>query len=58
MIILKTKNKIKKIKVKKDDCIENFFNLVLNKVKNNKYSFFYEKILQDAKIRNTIKKFN
>jgi predicted dehydrogenase len=57
-IILKTRNKVKEIKVKKDDCIENFFNLVLNKVKNNNYSFFYEKILKDAKIRNTIKKFN
>ena len=57
-IILKTKNKIKKIKVEKDDCIENFFNLVLNKFKYKKYSFFYDRILEDAKIRNVIKKFN
>ena len=57
VIIVKTKNKIKKIKVKKDDCIENFFNLLLNKFKLKEYSFFYDIILEDAKIRNAIKKF-
>ena len=55
-IILKTKNKIKKIKVKRDDCIGNFFRLVYRVIKNNNYSFFYNIMLQDAKIRNAIKK--
>ena len=55
-IILKTKNKIKKIKVKKDDCINNFFKLVLSSLNNKKYSFFYDTMLKDAKIRNCIKK--
>ena len=33
LVIIKTKNKIKKIMVKKDDCIDNFFKLVLNDFK-------------------------
>jgi len=55
-ITVKTKNKIKKILVRKDDCIDNFFKLVLNALRNKKYSHFYKIILQDAKIRNIIKK--
>ena len=47
---------IKKIKVKKDDCIKNFFNLVLTALKNKKYSFFYNTMLQDVKVRDVIKK--
>ena len=54
-IIVKTKNKFKKIKVKKDDCINNFFKLVLKALKNKKYNYFYKTILQDGKNRNIIK---
>ena len=56
-IIVKTKNKFKKIKVKKDDCINNFFKLVLIALKNKKYNFFYKTILQDGKNRNIINKY-
>jgi len=55
-ITLKTKNMIKKIKVKKDDCIKNFFKLVLTALKDKKYSFFYNTMLQDVKVRDVIKK--
>ncbi len=54
-IIVKTKNKFKKIKVKKDDCINNFFKLVLKALKNKKYNYFYKTIIQDGKNRNIIK---
>ena len=54
-ITVKTKNKFKKIKIKKDDCINNFFKLVISALKNKKYNFFYNNILNDAKIRNIIK---
>jgi hypothetical protein len=54
---VKTKNKIKKIKVKKDDCIANFFKLSLNAIKNKKYNFFYNIMLEDAIIRSNIKNY-
>ena len=57
-IILKTKNKIKKLKVKKDDCINNFFKLVLTSLSTENYSFFYNIMIQDAKIRQLIKASN
>jgi len=55
-ITVKSKNKIKKIKVKKDDCINNFFKLILISIKNKKYNFWLNTMLQDAKIRDIIKK--
>ena len=55
-IKVKTKNKFKKIKVKKDDCINNFFKLVLKALKNKRYNYFYETIIQDGKNINIIKK--
>ena len=55
-ITVKSKNKIKKIKVKKDDCINNFFKLILISLKNKKYNFWLNTMLQDAKIRDIIKK--
>ena len=56
-LIVKTKNKIKKIKVKKDDCIGNFFKLSLNAIKDKKYNFFYNIMLEDAIIRSNIKNY-
>ncbi len=53
-IIVKTKNKLKKIKVKKDDCINNFFKKVLYSLKRRKYDFFYKTLLQDGKNRDII----
>jgi|TARA_B110000444_G_scaffold209194_1_gene203921 predicted dehydrogenase len=55
-ITVKSKNKIKKIKVKKDDCINNFFKLILISLKNKKYNFWLNTMLQDAKIRDIIRK--
>tara|TARA_B100001769_G_C22109098_1_gene599603 strand:- start:237 stop:1163 length:927 start_codon:yes stop_codon:yes gene_type:complete len=55
-IIVKTKNKFKKIKVKQDDCINNFFKLVLSALKSKRFNFFYKTILQDGKNRNIINK--
>lgn len=54
-ITLKTKNTIKKIKVKRDDCIKNFFKLISIALKNKKYGFFYNTMLQDVIIRDIIK---
>ena len=54
-ITLKTKNMIKKIKVKRDDCIKNFFKLISIALKNKKYGFFYNTMLQDVIIRDIIK---
>lgn len=56
-LIVKTKNKIKKIKVKKDDCIGNFFKLSINAIKDKKYNFFYNIMLEDAIIRSNIKNY-
>ena len=55
-IIVKTNNKFKKIKVKQDDCINNFFKLVLSALKSKRFNFFYKTILQDGKNRNIINK--
>ena len=55
-ITLKTKNKTKKVKVKKDDCIENFFKLILIALKSKKKFFFYNIMIDDAEIRDAIKK--
>ena len=52
---MEIKNKIKKIKVKKDDCVANFFKLSLNAIKDKKYNFFYNTMLEDAIIRSNIK---
>lgn len=57
-VIIKTKNKTKKIIVKKDDCIDNFFKLVLNALRKKNYEYFYNMILKDSKIRNIITKLN
>ncbi len=57
LIIVKNRNKSKKIFVKKDDCIDNFFKLVLNDFKKKKFTFFYDAVLKDAKLRNIIRKF-
>ena len=55
-IIVKSKNEIKKIKVKRDDCINNFFKLILNSLKSKNYNFWLNTMLLDAKIRDIIKK--
>ena len=55
-ILLKEKNDIKKIKVKKDDCIKNFFTKIIYAVRNKQFKFFYKNILDDAIIRDKIKK--
>jgi len=54
-LVIKSKNKFQIIYVKKDDCIKNYFNVILKSLKNKKYSTFYEKIIENAKIREKIK---
>ena len=44
--------------MKKDDCIDNFFKLILNDFEKKKFSFFYDTVLKDAKLRNVIKDLN
>ena len=57
LITVKHQNKYKKIIVKKDDCIDNFFKLILNDFEKKKFSFFYDTVLKDAKLRNVIRGF-
>ena len=54
---LKKNNKYSIIKIKKDDQINNFFNIVIKNLKNKKYNFFYNAIIEDAKIRKKISQF-
>ena len=54
IIIVKSNNTIKKIKVRKDDCIKNFFQLIFKSINNKRFSFFYSMILEEAKIRAAI----
>ena len=56
-ILIKTKNSYKKIKVYKDDCIKNFFKVILNKLKDKKFRYFYDIMSNDAKTRDKISKF-
>lgn len=57
-ILIKEKNKYKHIFVKKDDCIYNYFNKILRSVKKMKYDDYYNMIIEDAKIRESLKKIN
>ena len=54
-ITLKEKDKIKKIKIKKDDCIKNFFEKVLHSLKSKNFKIFYKILLYDATLRDKIK---
>lgn len=54
-ITVKKKDKIKMIKIKKDDCIKNFFEEILHSLKNKNYKIFYKKLLYDSSIRDKIK---
>ena len=49
------KNNEKKIKIKKDNCIENFFKKIFTVLNNKNYNFFYELLLADAILRSKIK---
>ena len=53
-ITLKEKDKIKKIKIEKDDCLRNFFKKVLKAMKNKNFNYFYNNILRDAIVRKKI----
>jgi len=48
---INSKNKRYTIKSRKDDTFYNFFKIILNHVKNKKYSVFLKKFEQDSKIR-------
>ena len=46
-----------KINIKKDDCINNFFEVIIKSLKNKKYNFFYKNILYDSELRQKINLF-
>ena len=54
-ISLRQNNKIKKIKVKKDDCVQNFFKKIIYVLKYKNFEIFYKKLIYDAVIRDKIK---
>ena len=57
-IVLKIKenNTYKKVLIKKDDCIKNYMKQILKSVKLKRYNKFYSYVINDANIRNKIKK--
>ncbi len=55
-ILSKENNVTKKIKIKKDDCIQNFFKKILLALNNRNFDFFYKNLLGDAIIRERINK--
>ena len=55
-IIVKEKNEYKKVLIKKDDCILNYFKEVLKSTNNNNFSKFYNLLIEDAKIRDSLYK--
>lgn len=52
----KTKKKITKFKIKKDDCFANFFNEVVKNIKNNNNDFYIPRIIFDNNFRNIVLK--
>ena len=55
-ITIKENNKFKFFTVKKDDCIYNYLTEVVMALKNKKYYDFYNKLIQDAQIRDNLYK--
>ena len=53
-ITIKENNKFKFFTVKKDDCIYNYLTEILTALKNKKYDNFYNKLIQDAQIRDNL----
>jgi len=54
-IIIKQNNSYKSILFNKDDCICNYFYEIISCIKNKKYKKFYDILIQDSKLRETIK---
>ena len=54
-ILLTRNNLTKRIKVKKDDCIQNFFHKILFALKSNNFEIFYKILLNYTVIREKIK---
>ena len=55
-ITIKEKNEYKKVIIKKDDCIQNFFNNVLKSIINKNFYKFYNLLIEDAKIKDSLYK--
>ena len=53
-IKIKVNNKFKFFTVKKDDCIYNYLKEVLMSLRIKRYDIFYNKLIQDAQIRNNL----
>ena len=54
-IIIKKKNKTKKIQIKKNDMFKNFLKEYFKKLKENKILFYHKRILQDSMFINKLK---
>ncbi len=50
-IKLKTKNKIQIIKIKKDNCFENYLSEVIQKIKLNKLKYYHANMIKDENFR-------
>ena len=57
VILRSKKKKYQKIKIKKDDQINNFFKIIIRSLKLKKFNFFYKILLEDAKFRDRINRF-
>ena len=56
-VLLKKNNNIKKITVQKDDCVYNYFNKIIYSFKNKNFKSDYNKLFEDAIIREKINLF-
>ena len=56
-ILLKKNNKVKKLTVKKDDCIQNFFKKIIYACSNKNFKSYYNQLLNDSIIREKINLF-
>ena len=50
-IAIDKNNKSKTVKIKKDNCFENFFLEVIKNLKEKKFIFYYNRMLKDESLR-------
>lgn len=55
---INTKNKVKKIKIKKDNCFENYLSEVIKNIKNKQYTFYFDQMIKDENFRFKLLKVN
>ena len=57
-ITIKEDNKYKNILINKDDCIKNYLKEIISSINSKNFNEFYNLVVTDAKIRNTIERNN